>query len=453
MTADAAARGGVRETFRIVWPLALAMAAGAVNHVCDRLFLAHSSDASLAASLPAMMVATMFVTFFATTIGYSGVFVSQFHGGGRGIDAVRAFAQGLWLMLMSLPLLAFVVPACWFVIDLAGHPEAVRLAEKSYLAVYAPAGFFTIVNAVLAGVITGQGRTVFVSVATMAGCLTNLALDPLFIFGVGPIPALGLTGAAVAFAFAGAVTSALLLIAICRDRLVREGFRSGAFAFDGSLSLEILRFGTPAGFSAFSSCVAFTTFTLVVGNLDELSSAASNTVFAVNNIFFLALCATSDGVRILTGRYHGAGDDDSAARVYYSGLKIVFAVMLACFLVAIPGAGFIMDLFRGAESAFDPELYRHTGFVLFCIMFFREVAEAITCISVGALRGVGDTRFVMLVQTGVDFLLWLPLVFLAAKFHPSVEALWLTMPISLGTMAVLFIHRWRRNRWRSTRLV
>jgi MATE family multidrug resistance protein len=126
----------VRETFRIVWPLALAMAAGAANHVCDRLFLAHSSDASLAASLPAMMVATMFVVFFSTTIGYSAVFVSQFHGGGRGRDAVRSFAQGPWLWLMALPLLVAVVPACWFVVDLAGHPEAVRLAEEGVIATF-----------------------------------------------------------------------------------------------------------------------------------------------------------------------------------------------------------------------------------------------------------------------------------------------------------------------------
>ena len=446
-------RGGVRETFRIVWPLALAMAAGAASHVCDRLFLAHSSDASLAASLPAMMVATMFVVFFSTTIGYSAVFVSQFHGGGRGRDAVRSFAQGLWLWLMALPLLVAVVPACWFVVDLAGHPEAVRLAERSYLTVYAPGGIFTVLNVILGGVITGQGRTLYVSFATIAGCIANLVLDPLFIFGAGPIPALGLTGAAVAFVCAGAVTTALLAGAVLRDRLVRDGWRTGAFAFDRALSLEILRYGSPVGLSAFIASVAFTAFTLVVGNLDELSSAASNTVFAVNNVFYLALCATAEGVRILTGRYHGARDDDAAERVYYSGLKMVFVAMAVCFLVAIPGAGFIMDLFRGADSAFDPEVYRHTGFVLFCIMFFRQIAEAVICISMGALRGVGDTRYVMLVQSGVDVFVWIPLVFAVAKWHPTVFALWMTMPVALGLMALLFLVRWRRGGWRGVDLV
>ena len=45
--------GNVFETARVVWPLALAMMAGAMNHVCDRLFLAHCNDTALEAVLPA----------------------------------------------------------------------------------------------------------------------------------------------------------------------------------------------------------------------------------------------------------------------------------------------------------------------------------------------------------------------------------------------------------------
>ena len=45
--------GNIVKTARIAWPLALAMMAGAMNHVCDRFFLAHSSDAALQAILPA----------------------------------------------------------------------------------------------------------------------------------------------------------------------------------------------------------------------------------------------------------------------------------------------------------------------------------------------------------------------------------------------------------------
>jgi len=448
-------RGGVAEVLRIAWPLVLAQAAGAVNHVCDRLFLARCADgdSALAASLPAMMVAVMFVAFFSTTLGYSGVFVSQLHGARRGVDAVRAFAQGLWLLLFSLPLVVLFVPVSRAVVDLAGHAEAVCAAEKAYLCVYAPGGAFTILNVILGGVITGQGRTLFVSFATFAGCLVNLALDPLFIYGAGPVPAMGLTGAAVAFVCAGAATSALLVAAVCRDPLVVEGFRKGAFAFARALSLRVLRYGSPAGAAAFAGSLTFTVFTLVVGRLDALSSAASNTVFAVNNVFYLALCATTEGVRILTGRYHGAGDDEAACRVYRSGLLLVLVALVACFLVAIPGAGFIMDLFRGAGSSFDPALYRRTGLCLFSIMFFREIAEAVSLVTEGALRGVGDTRYMMVVQLAVRLLVWLPLVLAVAKFHPTVAALWLTMPFALGLVAALLYLRWRRGAWRRRSLV
>ena len=57
---------------------------------------------------------------------------------------------------------------------------------------------FTILSGVLAGLLTGQGRTGWVSVCGVAGVLVNIALSPIFIDGWGPVPAMGNAGAAIA---------------------------------------------------------------------------------------------------------------------------------------------------------------------------------------------------------------------------------------------------------------
>lgn len=111
-----------------------------------------------------------------------------------------------------------------------------------------------------------------------------------------------------------------------------------------------------------------------------------------------------------------------------------------------------MDLFRGSDSTFDPEAFRRCGFYLFLIMFFREIAEGLTLVAGGALRGVGDTKFVMLLQCGVELFVRLPLIFIVATLTNSVYWLWLTMPVDLGLTAFFLNRRWLSNRWRTIHL-
>ena len=443
--------GNIIEVAQVVWPLALSMMAGALNHVCDRFFLAQSSDTALQAVLPAEMLVNVFVGFFTVTIGYSGTFVAQCHGGGRNASAVRSFAQGLWLTALAIPLFTLIIPAGNIIIDLAEHAADIRQAERAYLSIAAPGGILTVLNAVLAGVLTGQGKTRYAGFCTVLGCVANLALDPILIFGLGPVPSLGIKGAALATVISFALTTVLLVRAVFRDPLVR-GFGRDAFRFNLPRALAILRFGSPAGLCAVISTFSFMVFTMSVGKLDGLSFAASNTVFAVNNVFFLATLAISQGITILTGRYQGAGDYAAARRAFVSGLKLTGIILIVCFAVVLPNAGLIMNLFRGADSTFDPDTYRRVGFTLFSIMFVREIAEGVALVAAGALKGVGDTKHVMLVQATVDLFVRLPLIFLASALTQSIIPLWLTMPISLGLLAVLLVRRWRSDSWRTIRI-
>ena len=440
--------GGLGETARIVWPLALAMMAGALNHVCDRLFLAHCDDAALEAVLPAEMLSALLSGFLVATLGYSGTFVAQLHGGGKPHAAVRAFAQGLWLTAFALPLFGLFIPLGNLIIDSCGNDAAVKAAEKAYFAINAPAGILCVLNCVLAGILTGQGHTRYTGFCTVVGALTNLALDPLFIFGCR----LGIAGAATATALAQGLTTILLVLAVVRDPLVRSGWAAGDFRFRLERCLAILRFGLPLGANSLIGGISFTAFNFLVARCAPHELAASNTVFAVNNVFYLATCAAGQGVTILAGRHHGARNDEAAVNVYRSGLILVAIALAVCFAVALPGAGFIMDLFRGADSTFDPAVFRRCGFFLFLIMFFREIAEGLTLVAGGALRGVGDTKYVMLFQCGIELFVRLPLIFLVASLTNSVYWLWLTMPIDLGLTAFFLNRRWLSNGWRTIRL-
>ena len=126
-------RGGFEETLKVVLPLALMQLVYAANSIWDRFLLSQRGCAPLQASLSATMVSVMFVCLISATVGYTSVYVAQLHGAGKGRDAVRAFAQGVWLSIFSIPVLVALVFAAFALVDFAAHAPDVAAGEKAYM--------------------------------------------------------------------------------------------------------------------------------------------------------------------------------------------------------------------------------------------------------------------------------------------------------------------------------
>ena len=438
----------LRETVKVVWPLAVSQLVYAANHIWDRFWLARSGSEQLQASLSATMVAMMFVGFFSAVVGYSSTFVAQLHGDGRERESVSAFAQGLWMSLFSLPLLIASVFAAFAIIDFSGHAAGVSSEEFAYIRIYVPGGVFLVLNGVLGGLLTGQGRTRFVSVCNMFGLFVNMALNPFFIKTLG----LGNAGAAFAGVVALAATTASLAFAVRKDPLYLRYAGTGALGFNGPLFLRILKAGLATGLTSFVGCLSFTLFTLIIGARAELEASASNTVFAVNNILYGLLCAISDGVAIIAGRHQGSRDVDGARRALACGVVIALTAFLICFAVMLQWSDSIMRMFYPSCAVYSLADFQRLGFVLLGVMFFREIGESIVVVYEGALRGVGDVRFVMGTRFVCSLLLWAP-VFVALNANGfSVVALWGTMVGYYAVQVVAFVIRWRFSKWKSKRL-
>ena len=79
--------------------------------------------------------------------------------------------------------------------------------------------------------------------------------------------------------------------------------------------------------------------------------------------------------------------------------------------------------------------------------------DVVNVIAGGALKGAGDTKFVMYLCVLMGFLLWVPMILFVVKFCPSIVNLWLTLPLYVFLLAALLLHRWCRGRWRSIDLI
>lgn len=130
------------------------------------------------------------------------------------------------------------------------------------------------------------------------------------------------------------------------------------------------------------------------------------------------------------------------------GLGFAFVACLA--VLAFRGP--ILSLYASPDLA-DPAAFRSLGTTLLCLMSAWMLFDAADIILSGALKGAGDTRFVMGWMLLNAFALRLPLVFLVRRFHNTMPALWGTMIVYVVVISVGSLVRWRLGRWRKIRLV
>ncbi len=443
--------GNVFSSFRLIFPLVMAMSANAINQFADRVFLAHYSDVAIQSSLPGGMLSWLSLCLLITTVGYSGTLVAQFYGAGSRHDAKRAFVQGLWLCAACIPLLLASIPFGNWIFDLIGHAPAVKAAEKTYYGILQLGGSFCILGAVLSGYFTGIGKTRIVGIANVAGNLVNIALDWALIFGRCGFSEHGIAGAGWATAISAVVPCVILAAAYpATDKAVAL---KTSWKMDFKLIGRILHYGIPSGIHIFLDCATFTVFVMIIGGLDAMSSAVSTICFAINHLSFAPLTGLCQGATMLVGQFQGEGDSAAAARSANSCLFLgmAYAVFFIAFILIFPDQ--CMNFFHGEASEFPLAPFRALGRRLLMILAGWVMFDAIIMVLEGALKGAGDTRYVMLVQCGVSFLAWMPLVFIVNHFHPDVVWLWATMPVYCALCAILILLRYRTGRWRRIKMV
>lgn len=446
-----------RDVLRLVWPLALGMVNNAVMQFVDRAYLAHSSLAALEAVLPAGVLMWIFAGFFQSVVGYSSVFVGQFHGAGNEPGCRACYRAARSIALVSGVLMLPLVPFGEWVLAWSTTSAETLAMEKTYYDITILGGFFIYGQMAAASYFTGRGRTRIVFWVNLLGNLLNIALDPLLIFGADlplpflrggvRLPPLGIAGAAYATVFSMAVQ--WLVLALCaRERAapaLSPQERRG-------LLLRILRFGVPSGLYTVLNMLSFTVFVFVTGGVGELDLAVSNACFTVNYLLVAPMEGFSLGASTLVAQAIGRGDRDDAERAARrTGLiGIGFAVVLSALVLAF--ARPVLGLFASQAGA-STAAFHALGRTLLWLMAGWLVFDAADVILSGALKGAGDTRFVMAWMLVIAFFVWLPLVFLVRHVRNTMPALWATMIVYVVVLFVGSLVRWKTGAWRRISVV
>ncbi|HWR02706.1 MAG TPA: MATE family efflux transporter [Humidesulfovibrio sp.] len=452
---------GCAEVLRVGAPLMISMGSTTLMQFTDRIFLGWHDVSELAAAVPGGLVSFLLVSFFMGAASCVGVLVAQYHGACRPERVGPALWAGVWFSIAAGILLAALAETGAPLFRLAGHPASVQGLEADYFRILTLGGGWIVLATALSGYFSGLGRTVHVMAVNLLGAAANIPLDYALIFGRLGAPELGIEGAAIATVL-GSVLSCLLfgLLLLAPEAQTRHRVRS-SWRFDADMLARLLRVGLPAGVQFFLDIMAITGFALLLGRMGLVALSATNIAFSINGLTYLPVIGLSIAVSVLVGRSQGQQRPDLARRATFNALFLALVWMVGVGLLFVLAPGPLLDLFQSASQKVAPQDggasfadIREMGIVLLRYVALYSLADAVSIVFFGALKGAGDTRFVMLVMLAASVcVLILPAWWLVEQGLGGIHGPWLCLSAYICFLAACFGLRFRHGAWMKRRLI
>ena len=443
---------GGAEVMSVALPLVISTGFFSLLLFTDRMFLLWYATDAMAAAMPAGVLYWATICFPLGITSYVTTFVAQYHGANRPERIALVTWQGLRLGLYATPLFLLLIPITPWLFAAAGHEPSLVLQETLYFQVLMFAAGPSVMSEAVAGFYTGRGLTRIVMFVNIAATLVNIVLDYLWIFGAFGFPQMGIEGAAWATVVSSWFKLGCFLV-LMHDRATREAFSVVAGRrLDATLLRRLLRFGSPAGLQYLVEAGGFTLVMLKMGQLGPVPMAATSLAMNVNSVAFIPMLGVGIAVSALVGREITRGRPDLAARATWTAQIMAFGytLLFGIAYVAVP------DLFMlGHAVGTDPVQFQQIRELT--VMLLRFVAlyclfDAAQIIFVGAIKGAGDTWFVLL-ATVVIASVAVSIGWLGALFGGELVWWWMVITGWILSLGIVFLLRFLQGHWRTMRVI
>lgn len=297
---------------------------------------------------------------------------------------------------------------------------------------------------ILRGTLQGIGDTVTPLFVQGASVLLNVILDPILIFGLGPIPAMEVAGAAWATFIARMIScsiSMFILFGGYKGIRVRLSLMRPHWP-----TLKLMtRIGLPASLGQSLSSLGFAVIQGVVNSFGPAVIAAVGVGSRVQSIFNMPARGISQGVAILVGKKLGEEDSEGAESVAKRGILIIgIFITLGMGMVFIFGKYVIMFFVNDAEVVkYGVEMFRYTTI---SVVFF-----AIYNVALGAFQGGGMTRPIMVLNIVRLWVIRVPLTYiLPFLLGFGTQGIWISMLTSNVLVTIWALYLFKKGSWKVT---
>ena len=409
----------------------------------ETLFLARLGPDELAAGA---LVSWLFGTFLAILFGVLSsinILVAQKHGAKDDKGIALVVRDGLWLALL------FFIPAFilfWNIPSLflfLGQSPAIVLLAKPYLHALVWGLLPNLVMIALLEFIIGLGHTRLVLVFSLLAAPLNIFFSFALIFGKCGLPALGIAGAGWGTTISYWISGVFLTWYVFTNKEYKGYTQHLLTPTQRSYLLELLQMGMPMGIMYCIEVGFFFALTLIMGSFGNELLAANQIAMQYMGTIMAVIFSIAQAVTVRMGHLLGAKDPLAAERAGYAGISIsiLFMLIVAIFYLAFPAALISIDL-DASKSGHAGIIRLATQFLAICALF--QMFEATRLSLFGALRGLKDTHFTLIISILSFWGISLPVGYLlATQFSLGGAGLWWGMVLGAASSVPLLFWRFK----------
>ena len=339
-------------------PMILSMMLQAVYNIVDSYFVANMAENgeiavnALTLAFPVQMM--MVAVGIGTGVGANALIARALGQGDREkAGAAAGNAMTLMGIIYAVCLLFGAFGAGAYIGSQTSDPIALAMGSQ-YLRICCMASFGILFFSVFEKTLQATGRSLYSTIAQVAGALTNIVLDPIMIYGLLGCPKLGVAGAAWATVL-GQIAS-LALAAVFHFRLNRElPFSRKALCLRRSIVGEIYSIGVPAIIAQGAMSVMNYCVNLIFGSLDSSYVTAYGIVYKIQQFVLFAAFGLRDAITPIVSFSYGMQNAKRIREGVRCGLMYTIVLMLVC-TAAVENSG-------AAAGRYFLTVRRHDGLV------------------------------------------------------------------------------------------
>jgi putative MATE family efflux protein len=389
------------------------------------------------------------VFFFFTIVLFGicsggAIFTAQFWGK-HDLSGIRK-NTGLCLVLNSSVGIIFtiaVIAAPRRIVGIYSRDPAVIEAGAAYLRTLAPCFLPFGISFAFTLTLRSVEKVRLAMVTTIIALLINVVLNYFFIFGAGPIPAMGVTGAAIATVIARIVEMIILVSVSYVKHYAPAGTLRELTSFPAGFITRFFRITTPVIINETLWSLGITVQNIILGRTHTDAIAAFNITNTFAQLTWVIFMGLGNGVAVLIGKKIGEGEDRTA-RDYADRITIFAPLMAAAAVfILIPLSRLIPFIFN-----VNPQVLSHITamFIILCCVYPSRAFNM--SMVVGICRAGGDTVFCAIYDLAFLWLASLPLAALAGfYFHAPIWIIYLCLFAEDPLKFITGIWRLRSGKW------
>ena len=422
-------------------PIMISMLVQALYNIVDSIFVARISENALTAVSMAFPIQNLMIAVgVGTAVGVNALLARYL--GERDSNKVNKVATNA-VYLVVLSYLLFLIIGLFLVEPFFRSQtdiEEIIQYGKQYLTVCSCASMGIFAQMMFERMLQATGKTIYSMYTQLIGAIINLILDPILIFGLFGIPAMGITGAAVATVI-GQLAAGVAAIWFNHAKNPEVQINLKEFKLDMDVIRQIYKIAIPSIIMQSIGSVMNYGMNRILLSFTSTATAVFGVYFKLQSFVFMPVFGLNNGTIPIIAYNYGAGYRERVIKTMK--LSAIYAVAILTFgmllfqVFPIP----FLELFKASETMISIGVP-----ALRIISISFPMAGA--CIAMGSsFQAMGRATYSMLTSVARQLVVLLPMAFVLAQFG-NVDLVWWSYPIAeimSATMTIIFLMKLNRE--------